>query len=283
MLLIGVFAVVLCPGAASGQNRVEQQMFIELRQLQEQYRQLMLAVNTAIDQLKTVTTKIDNEANARTKGFADQQVLISAASSNVSALSERVSENKVQVQKVTQELDAVKKGVDMLTVMVTQALSQLPATPPPTDPNAPPGSSPPPSSVPAAGGVPASSEDYFARAMADYAVGQWDLAIQGFQEYLKRFPDGPMNAKVQRTIGEANFFWGKYPDAVAAYEQVVQKYKGSEEIPDAIYKQGVAYEQMKQRDKAIDAYKLVRKDYPASTAALQATQDLKRLAPNEIK
>ena len=144
VLVIGAVAIWLCPGVASGQNRVEQQMFVELRQLQEQNRQLMLAVNTALDQLKTVTTKIDGEASARLKGFADQQLLINAASSNVSALSERVSENKVQVQKVTQELDAVKKGVDMLTVMVTQALSQMPAAPPSVDPNAPPGSVAPP-------------------------------------------------------------------------------------------------------------------------------------------
>ena len=119
--------------------------------------------------------------------------------------------------------------------------------------------------------------------MGDYAVGQWELAIQGFQEYLRRFPEGPMAARVQRSIGESYFFWGKYTEAVAAYDQVVQKYKGSDEVPDAIYKQGVAYEQLKQKDKAIENYKLVRKDFPASTAALQATQDLKRLDPSQIK
>ena len=243
----------------------------------------MLAINTALDQLKTVSTKIDSEASARLKGFADQQLLINAANSSVNALSERVSENKVQVQKVTQELDAVKKGVDMLTVMVTQALSQMPAAPPPVDPNAPPGSTPPPAAPPSAGGVPASSEDYLNRAMGDYAVGQWDLAIQGFQEYLKRFPDGPSAPNAQRLIGESYFFWGKYQEAVRAYDLVVAKYKGSDQVPDAIYKQGVAYEQLKQRDKAIESYKLVRKDYPTSNAALQATQDLKRLDPSQIR
>ena len=207
-----------------------------------------------------------------------------AAATNVSALSERVSENKVQVQKVTQEVEAVKKGVDMLTVMVTQALAQMPANAPPADPNAPP--SAPAPSTPASGGVPASSEDYYNRAFGDYVVGQWDLAIQGFQEYLKRFPQGPQAAHAQFSIGEAYFFMGKYDDALNAYGLVIKNYKDADsggDVPDAIYKQGVAHEQLKHVPQAIDNYKLLRKDYPNSTAALQATQALRRLDPNSIK
>lgn len=285
ILLLGASVWIGVPAPARAQNRVDQQMFIEIRQLQEQNRQLMLAVNTALEQLKTVNTKVDSEGDARRKGFADQQTLINTANANVSALGERMSENKVQVQKVTQELDAVKKGVDMLTVMVTQALAQMPASAAPADPNAPPGSAPP-AGTPPAGGVPASSEDYFNRAFGDYVVGQWELAIQGFQEYLKRFPQGPQIVRAQRLVGDSYFMMGKYPDAVAAYDLVVKAGKAldpSGDVPDAIYKQGVAYEQLKQREKAIDNYVLLRKDYPTSTAALQATQDLKRLDPTKIK
>ncbi len=125
-------AACLPPGCASlrpllAQNRVEQQLILELRDLHEENRQLLTVLNSLTDQLKTVNGKIDAEANARSKGFADQQTLVNNANSAVSALQEQVSENKVQVQKLTQELDAVKKGVDMLTVMVTQALAQMPA------------------------------------------------------------------------------------------------------------------------------------------------------------
>jgi TolA-binding protein len=49
------------------------------------------------------------------------------------------------------------------------------------------------------------------------------------------------------------------------------------QVTDAYYKQGVAYEQLKQSDKAIANFQLLRTDYPNSTAALLATQDLKRL------
>ena len=262
------------PAAALAQNRVEQQVFLDLRTLQEQNQQLRLLINTLGEQIKAVTTKLDAEANARNRGFADQQTLIKNANTSLSALQENVRDNKVQVQKLNQELDAIKKGVDILTTLVTQTLAQMPTAPPPADPNAPPGPAPP---APAAGGVPASGKDYYDRAFGDYAVGQYDMAIQGFEEMLRRFPNSPDGGQAQFLIGDAYFNLGKFKEAVAAYDRVIKNYKDSEHISDAYYKQGVCYEQLKQPDLAIINYELLRKDYPGTSGELQATQVLKRL------
>ncbi len=272
------------PSPAAAQNRVDQQMFLDLRALEEQNQRLMLQMNALSEQIRTLAAKVDSEGNARVKGFADQQTLINGANAGLSALQEKVSENKVQVQKLTQEMDAIRKGVDMLTVMVTQALAQMPAAAPPgSDPavatpdsaSAPP---PAPASVPT--GVPPSSRDYYQAAFSDYSVGRWDMAIQGFQEYVKRFPDAPSAAQAQVLIGRSYFMMGKYQEAVAAYDQVIARFKdtdATDAVPDAYYNQGVAYEQLNQQDKAIANYQLLRSQYPNSTAALQASQDLKRL------
>jgi tol-pal system protein YbgF len=283
VLLCGVVLGVwlIAPATARAQNRVEQQMILDLRTLQEQNQRLVLMLNTLADQIKAVSAKVDTESSARSKGFADQQAQINTANASLSALQERISENKVQVQKMTQELDAVRKGVDMLTVMVTQALAQMPASAPPADPNAPPDAAAP-AAAPAStsAGVPPSSRDYFERAYSDYALGQWELAIQGFQEYTKRFPTAPSAAQAQFLIGECYFMMGKYDDAVAAYQQVITNYQGSDtmqQVTDAYYKQGVAYEQLKQDDKAVKNFQLLRSQYPNSTAAIFASQDLKRL------
>jgi len=270
----------LCAAApARAQNRVEQQMILDIRSLDDQLKQLLLAVNQLSEALKTVNGKVDAESSARSKGFADVQTLINNTNSNLSALQERTSDNKVQIQKVTQELEATKKGIDMLTVMVTQALAQVPANPTtpggqPGEPMAGQGSAPP--VMPS---IPASSKEYYDRAFGDYTVGQYDLSIRGFQEYLNRFPDAPDAPAAQFLVGESYFMLGKFNDAVAAYAQVISKYKasGADAVPDAYYKQGVAYEQLKRREDAIANYELVRKEYPNSPAALQATQVLKQL------
>jgi tol-pal system protein YbgF len=278
-ILASLLALCLTAAApAAAQNRVDQQLFLDIRSLDEQMKQLLLAVNQLSDALKAVNAKVDAESTARSKGFADVQTLVNNTNSNLSALQERTSDNKVQIQKVTQELEATKKGIDMLTVMVTQALSQIPANPtPPGQPGEPvagQGSAPgiPPS-------IPPSSKEYYDRAFGDYAVGQYDLAIKGFQEYLTRFPDAPDAPAAQFSIGESYFMLGKFAEAVAAYDQVIKKYKatGADAVPDAYYKQGVAYEQLKRRDDAIANYELVRREYPNSPAALQATQVLRQL------
>jgi tol-pal system protein YbgF len=267
------------PATAVAQNRVEQQMILDLRTLQEQNQRLLQQLGLLGEQIKAVSVKVDAESIARSKGFADQQTQINSTNANLSALQERVSESKVQVQKMTQELDAVRKGVDMLTVMVTQALAQMPAATPPADPNAPAGSAPS-QAGPVSSGVPPSSRDYFDRAYGDYTFARYELAIPGFEEYIKRFPTAPSAAQAQFLIGQSYFMMGRYQDAVAAYDTVITTYKGSdsiEQVTDAYYKQGVAYEQLKQPEKAIANFQLLRKDYPNSTAALLATQDLKQL------
>ena len=269
-------ASLLAPAAALAQNRVDQQVFLELRVIEERDQKLLVAVNTLIEQLKTANTKLDAEAAARTKGFADQETQIKTLSSSLSTLRENVSDTKVQVQKVTQELEALRKGEDMLTTFVTQALAQMPAAPPPIDPNAPPGSAPPtPPGAPT--GVPASSKDYYNRAFSDYMSGQWDMAIQGFDEMLKQFPASPDAAQAQRLIGDSYYTLGKYKEAVAAYDKLIKDYKDSDQISDAYYKQGLCYEALKQPDLAIANYQLLRKDYVGTSGELQATQALKKL------
>ena len=286
VVVLGVLALWLAaPVSPAAQNRVEQQMFLDLRTLQEQNQRLMLELNTLSEQLKAVSARVDSEGGARSKGFADQQTLINAANANLSAVQEKISENKVQVQKMTQELDAIRKGVDMLTVMVTQALAQMPvAGPPEADPNAPAaeeGAAPAPSPArPVMAGVPPSSRDYYERAYSDYAVGQWEMAIQGFEEYIRQFPQAPSAAQAQLLIGQCYFMMGKYPEAVAAYEEVIRKHKASDStgaVPAAYYKQGVAYEQVQQQERAVANYQLLLQEYPNSSEALLATQDLKRL------
>src|SRR5438445_174328 len=87
-------ASVWFPLPARAQNRQELQVLLDLRELHEENRQLLVTVNTLAEQLKTVNAKVDAEATARSKGFADQQTLISNTNSSLSALQEKVSENK---------------------------------------------------------------------------------------------------------------------------------------------------------------------------------------------
>ena len=101
--------LVLCaPSFAVAQNRADLQMLLDLRQVQEQTKQLQLSINGLIEQLKAVNARLDTEANARNKGFADQQTLVNNINSSVSALQENIRDNKVQVSKLTRSMPSGK-------------------------------------------------------------------------------------------------------------------------------------------------------------------------------
>ena len=271
-------AVLLMPAPLAAQNRVDQQVFLDLRAMQEQTQQLKLTLNSLLEQIKTVNARLDTEASARSKGFADQQALISGINSSLSTLQENVRDNKVQVQKLTQELDAIKIGIGNLTTMVIQALAQVPATA--TDAAAQEGAAPPaPASSSTSRGVPASAGEYYQPAFSDYTAGAYDMAIKGFEEVIKRFPDSPQAANAQFFIGGSYFYLRKYNEAIVAYNALISdpRFKANPLTAEALFRQGDCYEQLNQRAKAIERYQLARKDYPGTNADLLATQALKRL------
>ena len=70
-------------------------------------------------------------------------------------------------------------------------------------------------------------------AYADYTAGQWSLAIQGFETYLKTYPKSELADDAQYYIGESFAGDSKFRDAATAYERVIRDYPSSNILPEA--------------------------------------------------
>ena len=108
-------------------------------------------------------------------------------------------------------------------------------------------SAPPPAAPPAVGMSPTR---LYELAQADYAGGQWALAINGFETYLRTFPKTDRADDAQFFIGEAYQLDGKFKESVAAYDKVIADFPSGDRVPDAYYKRGLAYSRLGQNDKA---------------------------------
>lgn len=274
--LFALLAVCLVGAPVSAQNREHQQIFADLRMLQEQVQRLQLSLNTVVEQLKTTNTRLETQdANTR-KGFADQNVAINAISGTVRSLVEKENENSVSVARLTSEMKQIRDGLTIQQTMLSQIMSLL-QTPP--DPNAPPpptgGGTPAPR--PPDQGMPPSPQSYFDAAWGFYASSKFDDAILLFQDFLKRFPDHPDAPRAQMMIGDSQLMLGKYKEALNAFSEVIARYKASDQLPDAYYKQGFCQEQLGQKAAAEKSYKTVIAEYPQSTAATLAAQALKKI------
>jgi tol-pal system protein YbgF len=122
-----------------------------------------------------------------------------------------------------------------------------------------------------------SPQRLYNQAYADFASGQWSIAIQGFQMFINTFPKSEQAATAQRNIGDAYSLDGKFDQAIAAYDKVISDYPTSPEVPMAYYKRGLAQVTLGQTDRARDSWDVVMKRYPDSEAAILAKQGLGRL------
>jgi tol-pal system protein YbgF len=274
-LLVSALAASTIPLGAA--NREHEQLMADIRMLQEQNQRLQLALVALADTLKTVSTRLDEQAAASRKGFADQKLLVDNVAGDLRVLREKLDETNVRLTSLSQDVDGLRDSIPQLAAPP----AGVPGT---SDPNAPPSASGaagqavaggPPAAVPtgpsATGTTP---RRLYETAYADYTAGQWSLAIQGFETYLKTYPKSDLADDAQYYIGESYSGDSRFREAVAAYERVVRDYPQSDILPEAYYKTGITYERLGQPDKAREAYDFAVKNFPDTDAGRLAKQRL---------
>lgn len=284
--LAATLAIVTVAGTApaGAANREHQQMLAEIRQLQEQNQQLQQSIGTLVEALKTVTSKIDEQTATARKTAADQRLLIDGVSGELRIVREKMDDTHVRLGTLAQEIDSLRNSVPQAPPPgATIDPSQTSATPGAptgsTTPGPTPGPTTPAPTAPAAAANPAagmSPARLWDMAYSDYAAGQWALAIQGFETYLRAFPRSQQSDDAQFYVGEAYQLDGKMRDALAAYERVVTDFPQSDRAPDAYYKRGLIYSTLNQADKAKESFEATIRLFPNSEAARLAKQLLDR-------
>ena len=290
-IVIGALTGVLLVGLAQpahAANREHQQLMADIRMLQEQSQQLQLVLVSLADTLKTLNAKLDDQSSTSRKQFADQKLLIDNLSSDLRVVRERVDENNTRVGTLGQELTSLRDAVNTLPsqlmpppapvtmipgpggTMVPAPAGPAPGTPGAAGPTAPVTAAPVPTGP--AGGL--SPQRMFDTAQADYAAGQWPLAISGFEQFIRSFPSSDKSDDAQFYIGESYQLDGKFKEAVGAYEKVIADYPSGDRVPQALYKRGVALSLLGENDRARESFQQVIRNYPQSEVAVLAKQVL---------
>ncbi len=260
-----VWALVFTAGMAEAADKTHQQMMAEIRMLQEQQQQLAQMMGGLAETLKTVTSRMDDQTNASRKAFADQKLLIDGIAEGVRILREKSDDTNVRLSSMTQELESLRQTITSMPAPGT-APGGFPATGDPAAPPSPGAEKPPPSNV--------SPQKAYDAAFNDYTGGQYDLAIDGFNFYLKNFARSDRADDAQLNIGNSYYALGNFRDAVTAFQKVISDYPQGDTVPAAYYKLGLSYEGLKQPELARRAYETVIKSHPNAFDAQLAKQRL---------
>lgn len=227
-------------------------------------------LSSQIAELQRLTEENTRELRRLNEALAEQNAL----------LKKTVQDQRLQDEAVQTTL---KEIAERLAVISERFQSLRAASPPaPVEPGvgAPQAgaASPAPgnAAAPSAANPPPPPRELYSQAYADFARGNYDLAVQGFQEYLRNYPNTDFSDNAQYWIGECYYGKQRYTEAIEAWNVLLRDYPSSDKLPEARYKKGMALEKLGRRSQALLEYRYVVDHFPNTQAARLARE---RLSP----
>ena len=200
----------------------------------------------------------------------------------VNEIEERMQSTQGAVEQVTHRLDQIAQQATRTQRDVEDLrtrLTTLQNTPPPPGAN-PGGEATGELTVPAPAADPAPSIDpmqTYQAAYRDYQRGNFDLAIDGFRDFLSGSANSDLADNASYWIGESLFSQKKYREAIGQFDAVVNKYPKSDKVPGALLKKGYAYINVGEKAQGVVQLQYVLHEHPKSQEASLARQKLKQL------
>lgn len=108
----------------------------------------------------------------------------------------------------------------------------------------------------------------------DYLNGKYDLAVSGFQRFVKDFPGTSLTPNAHYWLGESYYQQKDYARAMQAFEYVSTEFPGNEKVPAALYKLGLAAAETGDVVKSKKNLKRVIEEFPTSDEAKLAKNKL---------
>jgi len=123
----------------------------------------------------------------------------------------------------------------------------------------------------------AGPEDIMREATVNYLSGNYDLALEGYQEFLTKYPTHPRAGEAQLNKAESFYNQKKFDQAVVEYDVFLQKYPENDKTKTALYKKGLALAEQNQKQPALEALEKVVKDFPNTSEAANAQAKAREL------
>ena len=186
----------------------------------------------------------------------------------------RIDQLAQQMAKAQRDLDDVKS---LMALLQQQAAAAPAATAPANADPVPPAPSSSQVTVPSGPAPSGDPTQIYQSAYRDYQRGNFDLAIEGFRDFLSVNKVGDLADNAEYWIGESLFSQKKYREAIQQFDVVVSKYPRSDKVPGSLLKKGYAYISIGERAQGVVQLQYVVHEHPSSQEASLARQRLKQL------
>jgi tol-pal system protein YbgF len=253
-----IAASCLAAGPLFAANKDIDRLAMQIAALQGQVAAIQRANDEALAELKRLSELVAEQNALARKDAADRRQQDEALAVELKEIGERVSE-------LAEALQAIKTQTALSLPAATDPVAAAPAG----------GAAPPVPGAPPAPAAPTQApRELYSSAYADYARGNYDLAMQGFAEYLRAYPGTDFSDNAQYWIGECLYGKKMYAESIDSWNVLLKDYPASDKLPDARVKKGMALERLGRRSQALVEYRFVVDRYPTSQAARIARERL---------
>lgn len=125
--------------------------------------------------------------------------------------------------------------------------------------------------------TPMTPEALYRSASNDYRRGSFDLAAQGFEEYVSRYPDTERTDNAVYWTGECHAALDRPEEAIAAFTKLLDEYPASDKAAAAQLKKGMLLLEMGEQGQGVINLQYVVYEHPGTKEADIAREKLRSL------
>lgn len=283
-------SVVVCalllaiPGSAPAASKEIQELQRDIALLQQQLKDLQSSQDknfAAVTELARQAIEAANRANTGVAVVTSNmektlEALRNSTAAPLAGLNSRLTETGNEVRELHQAvgdqgatLARIQQALNDIKDLVKAA--QQPVAPPPQ------------TAAPAASDTKPtmSGGDLYNSALSDMRGGKNDLAMQGFNDYLKWFGEEQFAPNAQFYIGMLHYGAKNYDQAVTDFDNVLEHYTRNNKTDEAMLYKGRALLMVPgRRTDGAATFKQLIRDSPKSDSAKAACDELKNLGMN---
>ncbi len=120
-------------------------------------------------------------------------------------------------------------------------------------------------------------DQVYSLAFNDYLAGNYELAADGFRDFMVRYPESEYADNAAYYLGLCHQQLGQQEQAVQSFDQVINMYPKADMTAAAYYKKALTQQELQKNEDAIDTLKKLVALFPESQEAITARQELENL------
>ncbi len=288
MKTVLVCLLLISPSMLFAQKREIAELQRDILLLQDSVRVLQRTFDEKLENLTVLAQKsLDNASSQNTavtmmdstlkERVREMQGSMGTPLANLNSKVDQLSNEMKYLRQTMADVSQRMTAMERTLTDVSAAVNTMPPPPPGAGAASNTATSPALGSS-AQGGAPGvSASTLFENAKRDKSRGNFDLAVQEFEEYVRTFPGSASAPNAQYQIGEVHYIRKDYQKALEAFDALLERFPENDMTALGLYMKGMTLVKMGDRTKGATEFRSLIKRFPNNEYAAKAQVQLQQM------